>query len=74
MKVGSRDQKQGVSNSKKAAGCLHKVPSEVGSYEPLVPCKVGNQKPKVQLFVEIQDRRVPIETEHYDPREDLGEP
>ena len=39
----------------------------------MVPCKVVNRELKVQLLVEIQDRRVPLETEHYDPREDLGE-
>lgn len=64
--------KTGGFQLQKVAGCLHKVPSEVGSYKPVVPCKVINREPKVQLLVEIQDPRVLLETEHYDPHEDLG--
>ena len=37
----------------------------------MVPCKVVNWESKVQLHVEIQDPRVPLETEHYDLCEDL---
>ena len=73
FEVGGHDQKQGVFNSKKVAGCLQNVPSEVGSYKPVVAYKVVNREPKVQLHVEIQHHRVPLQTAHYDPLEDLRE-
>ena len=72
MKVGGRDHKQEVPNSKKLARGLPEVPSEVESYEPVVLCKAVNRGLEVQLHIEIQDPRVSLEAGHYDSRYDPG--
>lgn len=54
------------------AHCLPEDSSKVGNYNPF-PCKIEDREPNVQSLVEIQDPRVPLETEHYDPRENPGE-